>query len=66
MFGIYCHKPSDNELLNDGGDCITAPATPGLLIFRSQAEIVRSQPEIIRSSSMTIPPFLGAMILWFP
>ena len=32
MFGIYFHKPSDTDLMNDRGVCRTAPATPGLLI----------------------------------
>ena len=27
----YFHKPSLSELISDGGDCRTAPATPGLL-----------------------------------
>ena len=34
MFGIYFHKPSLSyltELINNGADCRTAPATPGLL-----------------------------------
>ena len=31
VFGIYFHKPSDTDLMNDRGFCRTAPATRGLL-----------------------------------
>ena len=41
VFEIYFHKPSLTELMNDGGDCRTAPATPGLLIiFHDKGETV--------------------------
>ena len=33
VFGGYFHKPSLTELINEGCDCRTAPATPGLLII---------------------------------
>ena len=43
-----------NELINDGGDCRTAPATPGLLIIVNKVQEVLSgfdpsPPEVLSS-----------------